>query len=140
MGERDYGHREVVDKLGIAPGQAVALVQLGWEIGQALRQRVLARTGRPTAEPGDVVDVALVALGAGDDPGRVLADWRPRLRPAGAVWLLTPKRAQPGYLSQQALIDAGLAAGLVDNKVCSVSETTSAMRFVIRRRDRPAPS
>jgi hypothetical protein len=36
------------------------------------------------------------------------------------------------------LIGAGPAAGLVDNKSCSVSDTTSGMRFVIRLADRTA--
>jgi hypothetical protein len=36
------------------------------------------------------------------------------------------------------VIDAGLAAGLVDNKIASFSETHGAMRLVFRLRDRPA--
>nr|MBA2451381.1 DUF3052 family protein [Chloroflexota bacterium] len=67
----------------------------------------------------------------------LLETWKPRLQPNGGIWLLTPKRGQPGYVDQRELIAAGLAAGLVDNKVCSVSDTTSAMRFVIRKADRP---
>ena len=34
-------------------------------------------------------------------------------------------------------MDAGLAAGLVDNKIASFSDTHSAMRFFFRLRDRP---
>ena len=36
------------------------------------------------------------------------------------------------------VIAAGLAAGLVDNKIASFSETHGAMRLVFRLRDRPA--
>ena len=35
------------------------------------------------------------------------------------------------------VIDAGLAAGLVDNKIASFSDTHGAMRLVFRLRDRP---
>ena len=35
------------------------------------------------------------------------------------------------------VIAAGLAAGLVDNKIASFSETQGAMRLVFRLRDRP---
>jgi hypothetical protein len=35
------------------------------------------------------------------------------------------------------VIDAGLAAGLVDNKIASFSDTHGAMRLVFRVRDRP---
>ena len=31
---------------------------------------------------------------------------------------------------------AGLAAGLVDNKICAIDEVWSGLRFVIRLRDR----
>ena len=48
------------------------------------------------------------------------------------------RHLQPGYVDQNDLIAAGGPAGLVDNKVCSVSDTVSAMRFVIRRVDRPS--
>jgi hypothetical protein len=34
--------------------------------------------------------------------------------------------------------ELGLAAGLVDNKVCAIDETWSGLRFVFRLRDRPA--
>jgi hypothetical protein len=50
--------------------------------------------------------------------------------------VLTPKRGLPGYVNTADLIPLGAAAGLVDNKVCSVSERVSGMRFVIRRVDR----
>ena len=39
---------------------------------------------------------------------------------------------------ETALIQAGLDAGMVDNKIASFSDQLSAMRFVIRLRDRPA--
>ena len=42
-----------------------------------------------------------------------------------------------GTLRDTDLIDAGLKAGLVDNKIASFSDTHGAMRFVFRLRDRP---
>ena len=50
--------------------------------------------------------------------------------------MLTPKRGQVGYIDQRELILAGPAARVVDNKTCSVSETLSGIRFVIRKKDR----
>ena len=137
MPERDYSRRDVVDKLGVKPGHAVAFAAEGGTIDPALRERILTRAGRPPATPDEPVDVALVAVDDGIDATAVLARWKPRLDPAGGIWLLSPKRGQAGYVDQRALIAAGQAAGLVDNKSCSVSETTSAMRFVIRKADRP---
>jgi hypothetical protein len=39
-------------------------------------------------------------------------------------------------LDENVVRDHGLAVGLVDNKVCAVDETWSALRFVVRLRDR----
>ena len=137
MAERDYSHRDVVDKLGIKPGQVVAFLEEAWQLDEEFRRRVLERAGGDSIGEGEPADVVLVSADDATDAVDVLAYWRAKVKPAGGIWLLTPKRGQPGYVDQRALISAGLAAGLVDNKVCSVSETTSAMRFVIRRVDRP---
>ena len=42
----------------------------------------------------------------------------------------------PTDLDENLVRDVGLAAGLVDNKVCAVDETWSGLRFVVRLRDR----
>jgi len=134
---KDYSHRAVVDKLGIKLDHAVAFVSEAGQIDETLRQQVLARTNRPPVSTGEIVDVVLVVADNSTNIVAVLQQWRAHLAPNGGIWLLTPKRNQQGYMDQRELINAGLTAGLVDNKVCSVSDTTSAMRFVIRRTDRP---
>jgi hypothetical protein len=135
--ERDYSHRAVVDKLGVKPGHVVALAQGLAAPPPDLIQQILERSGRPEADLDEPVDVAFQLVVAGVDAMAVLSEWRPRLAPAGGVWLLSPKRGQTGYVDQRELIEAGKLAGVVDNKVCSVSDTLSAMRFVIRKADRP---
>jgi hypothetical protein len=71
-----------------------------------------------------------------------LAELREGIVPAGGIWVFTAKRDQRSasgmaYLNHADLIPLGLAAGLLDNKICSVSDTESALRFVIRKKDRP---
>lgn len=136
MAERAYGHRAVVEKLGIRPGVVAAFANSACEIYGSLVEDVLARSGRPPAGSGERADVVLVAVDGATDAPAELERWKPRLQPAGGIWLLTPKRELPAYVNQNELIRAGESAGLVDNKVCSVSEETSGMRFVIRREDR----
>ena len=126
----------MVDKLGIKPGFAVAFEPAPAQIDAGLRERALDRAGRPAAADGEPVDVVLVGADASTDVEAVLSRWRSRIDPAGGIWLLTPKRGQPGYVDQRELILAGPAAGVVDNKTCSVSDTLSGIRFVIRKRDR----
>lgn len=135
MPGRKYSHRSVVDKMGIKPGHTVAIDEGAWAIDGNLRRDVLARTGQ--AGEAEAADTVLVTADATTDVVAHLLYWKDRIHPAGGIWVLTPKRGLPGYVPQEALIPLGLEAGLVDNKICSVSETVSAMRFVIRRRDRP---
>ncbi len=140
MTERDYGHRDVVDKLGVKPGHGVAFVENRGTLEPGLVARVLDRAGREPAGDDEAVDVFLVAVNADSDVPAVLSNLRPRLAPTGGIWLLTPKRGWPGYVDQTDVMREALATGLVDNKVCSVSEETSAIRFVIRKADRGAAS
>ena len=63
----------------------------------------------------------------------VLKTW---IEPDGAIWVIRPKGGRSA-LRDIDVIEAGLAAGLVDNKIASFSETHGAMRLVFRLRDRP---
>jgi hypothetical protein len=61
-----------------------------------------------------------------------------RLVSNGGLWVAWPKRSSgvDTDLDENIVRDVGLAAGLVDNKVCAVDETWSGLRFVVRLRDR----
>ncbi len=58
------------------------------------------------------------------------------IEPNGAIWVVRPKGGR-SELSDIDVIAAGLAVGLVDNKIASFSDTHGAMRLVFRLRDRP---
>lgn len=137
MPEKSYQDRDVLDKLGIKPGQTIAFEQTGGAIDPDLRQRIMERAGQHTVTDEERLDLVLATYDETGDVVALLARWRARLFPNGGIWLLTAKRGQPGYVDQRSLISAGQAAGVVDNKICSISATTSAMRFVIRKEDRP---
>ena len=134
--ERDYSHRDVIDKLGVKPGFAVAFDSAPRTVDAGLRERALEKAGRPEAADGEPIDVVLIGADSTTDVASLLRKWRSRIDSAGGIWVLTPKRKQPGYVDQTELILIGPNVGLVDNKICSVDDTTSAMRFVIRRVDR----
>jgi len=61
-----------------------------------------------------------------------------RLDMAGGLWISWPKKASgvTTDLTEDAVREIGLAAGLVDNKICAVDETWSGLRFVVRVKDR----
>jgi len=53
-------------------------------------------------------------------------DWRSRLDAAGGLWIAWPKRSSgvPTDLTENVVRDIGLAAGVVDNKVCAIDDTS----------------
>ena len=61
-----------------------------------------------------------------------------RLRAAGMLWVSWPKKAagQQTDLTEDVVRSIGLAAGLVDVKVCAISEVWSGLKFVRRASDR----
>lgn len=87
--------------------------------------------GKPST-PCDIVFIG--ATEAGDlERLKQVKTW---IEPNGAIWMVRPKGGRSA-LRDTDLIEAGLAAGLVDNKIASWSDTHGAMRFVFRLRDRP---
>ena len=62
----------------------------------------------------------------------------PKLLDAGMIWIAWPKKSSgvATELTEDAVRRAGLAAGLVDVKVCAIDATWSGLKFVRRLRDR----
>jgi hypothetical protein len=65
---------------------------------------------------------------------------RNAIHPDGAVWIAWPKKASgvASDVDEHVVRDLGLAAKLVDVKVCAIDEVWSGLKFVIRKADRPA--
>ena len=138
MAEKDYSHRDVTDKLSLKPGVAVRIVGKG---DKALLARVREKTGRKMISDGTLADVILYWPKTAEEITPALVELCAAIVPNGGVWVMTAKKGRRSasgmeYLNQTDLIPLGLAAGLVDNKTCSVSESESGMRFVIRKKDR----
>src|SRR5579863_3571710 len=64
-----------------------------------------------------------------------------QLAPAGMLWVSWPKKSSgvASNLDENIVREIGLAAGLVDVKVCAVTDIWSGLKFVRRLKDR-APS
>jgi hypothetical protein len=125
--------RPLLDKLGVKPGAKVCVVNLD-DAGfiSLLRERTTDIVHRKPRTPCD-----LVFLGASKpaDLRRldVIKTW---IEPNGAIWVVRPKGGR-SPIRDIDVVEAGLAAGLVDNKIASFSDTQGAMRLVYRLRDRP---
>ncbi len=69
---------------------------------------------------------------------RRLPALRAALDSSGGLWIAWPKRSSgvPTDLDENVVRSCGLAAGLVDNKVCAIDSVWSGLRLVVRLRDR----
>ena len=132
MPEKNY-NTPLVQKLGIKPGHRLLLVN------EPDRFRDLlvglpgdVRTELADAEPADVV-VLFVTVAA--DARRQIPLLKKRLAPGGGLWVAWPKKASgvETDVTFEVVQPAGLATGLVDNKVCAIDATWTVLRFVYRK-------
>ncbi len=63
-----------------------------------------------------------------------------RMAPETTLWICWPKKtsALASDITGNTVRSAGLAAGVVDIKVCAIDEDWSGLKFVVRLEDRPA--
>ncbi len=121
------------EKLGVKPGCRVAI--LGVDDAD-FRGEILERTTDLTDdEPLPGSDLVFLAA---ESPGELarLPDLRARLNPDGAIWVVS-RKGRAATLRYGDVLGAALAAGLVDNKVVSFSQSHTALRLVIPRALRP---
>lgn len=125
--ERTYAHRSLVEKLGIKRDHRVCLRGIRDEGFVAL---ITAHVEQPPARTArGTFDAIVYEVHAPRDLDAV-ESLATHLVPNGGLWILHPKGkgASPHDSEVRA---AGIAAGLVDNKVCAYNDTHTATRFVI---------
>jgi hypothetical protein len=128
-----YSGTPLPKKLGIKEGSVVRLV--GAPAGFEETLGVLPEGARAIRRAAPSADLTLLFVRSQRELesrlARVLQD------AAAGLWICWPKRgsALAADLSEAQVRKAGLAAGLVDFKICAVDETWSGLRFA-RRRER----
>ena len=125
----DYSHRSAVQKLGIKPGQRV---EVAGDLGADLRRELRETLGRGFVRSAEL-DAAIVLVESVEEAEEQMVAYRPRLRDAGSLWLVTWKRGHDGYVNQMRLVAPARRIGLIDNKTCSIDDERSGIRFVIPR-------
>jgi hypothetical protein len=124
--ERDYSHRLLIDKLGVKPGQRVAVLGVeSAEFFTDLASRVPEYSRGERITDADLIFFSAEALG---DLAR-LKSLSKSICKNGAIWVVYPKGQT--HIREIDVINAGKSAGLTDNKVCRFSDTHTALRFVI---------
>jgi len=130
-----YSGTPLEKKLGIKPGLRVALDGVPADVKRTLAS-ALSECAAVTTAP---LDFVLVCCDSHAKLKKALARWRKMLAPAGMLWIGWPKQTSglATDLNGNVVRDTGLATGLVDVKVCAISDAWSGLKFVIRLRDRP---
>lgn len=124
--ERDYSHRLLIDKLGVKPGQKIAV--LGVESAEFLAELAARVPEYSRGRRLNGADLIFFSAEAVADLVQMSSLSR-SIQKTGAIWVVYPKGQK--HIREIDVITAGKAAGLTDNKVCSFSVTHTALRFCI---------
>jgi hypothetical protein len=133
-----YSGTPLVQKLGIKAGHHLALIHAPADFADTLGEMPPGILARVNLRNRDRFDVILFFVESAARLGEHFPILAGRLNPSGGLWVAWPKRASgvATDLTEDVVRAVGLAAGLVDNKVCAIDETWSGLRFVIRLQDR----
>jgi len=131
--ERDYSHRSLMDKLGVRAGHRVYTKSVDGDFLDALESELEAP---PAARLSGAFDLIFLHVNAPRELDAIerLAGY---LTPEGGLWIFHPKGKGASPTDSQVRA-AGIAAGLVDNKICAYTASHTATRYVIPRAKRPS--
>ena len=129
-----YSGKPLSDKLGIKSGHRVALLHGPPDARDLLSPLPARVTFVAPAAAGEADVVLLFSRSAADLEAR-FAPLARALTKGGMLWVAWPKKAsrQATDLTEDVVRGVGLAAGLVDVKVCAISDVWSGLKFVRRR-------
>jgi hypothetical protein len=132
-GFEGYAGVPLAKKLGIRPGYTVSLVGVpeGFrETMGELPENVVLRDGVRAQS-----DLTLWFAKSRRELEERLQHMRPLSKKAG-LWIIWPKQTSKLQtdLGQSLVREAGLAAGMVDFKICSIDKNWSGLRFTLREK------
>lgn len=131
-----YSGTPLAKKLGIKDGVAIALVRTPDDVKVELAAITqTCRTPRPASRS---LDFVLLFVTSQRELTREVSLWAQRIVSNGMIWVAWPKKSAGvvSDLGENQVREIGLAAGLVDVKVCAVNHIWSGLKFVIRVKDR----
>jgi hypothetical protein len=130
-----YSGTPLVKKIGIKTGHRVVFVDAPNDFAATLGE---LPPDTKLATKNKRFDVAIVFVTKSADLDARIRSLQPFLEQNGMIWAAWPKKASgvPTDLVEDKVRDLGLAAGLVDVKVCAIDDTWSGLKFVIRLADR----
>ncbi len=129
-----YSGTPLPKKLGLKPAFQVSFFDLPQEVKAELKD-ALAECKVAKSGP---LDFAMVFAKSQTELKKQFAGFAKQLAPAGMLWVSWPKKASgiATDMNENDVRRIGLDAGLVDVKVCAVTEIWSGLKFVRRVKDR----
>ena len=128
-----YSGTPLAKKLNLRDGQRVWFSDMPEDVFDEIAEYALDLTllGEPT--PG--IDAAHVFVTERARLAELLGMLRETIAPDGQVWVSWPKQASKVAtdITEDTIREVCLPLGLVDTKVCSVDETWSGLKLVIRK-------
>jgi len=132
MPEKKY-NTPLVQKLGIKPGRRLLVVNEP----TGFRTLLIGLPDDVQTEltDADTADVIVFFGTVAADVQRQVPRLKKRLAPGGGLWVAWPKKTSgvETDVTFEVVQPAGLATGLVDNKVCAIDATWTGLRFVFRK-------
>jgi hypothetical protein len=131
-----YSGTPLPKKLGIKEKFRVSFVELPADVRAELRDTL--RTCDVASDARGPLDFAMVFVKTKAELKKQFARAAKQIAPAGMLWVSWPKKTSgvASDLDENIVRRVGLEAGLVDVKVCAVSDVWSGLKFVIRLKDR----
>jgi hypothetical protein len=132
-----YSGTPLPKKLGIKDGYRVALIGMPAEVQTELRDALAkCRVAKAATAPLDFISLFSKSRAELERDMKRAAE---ALAPAGMLWISWPKKLSgvATDLTENIIRETGLALGLVDVKVCAVTDVWSGLKFVIPVKDRP---
>lgn len=132
-----YSGTPLPKKLGIKDGFRVALLHMPADVKAELAEAFKkCSVIKPAAGSLDFISLFVKSRAA------LELDLVPAARalaPAGMLWISWPKKSSgiASDVDESTVRQSGLDAGLVDIKVCAVTEVWSGLKFVIPVKNRP---
>jgi hypothetical protein len=130
-----YSTTPLIKKIGIKTGMKISILNAPQDFWKEVTEMPDVKS---ISKPAQGMDLILYFADSKKEYEKNFPKLAKTLEPTGMLWIGWPKKTSriPTDLNENVIRDFGLASGLVDVKVCAITEKWSGLKFVIRLKDR----